>query len=632
MLRTFLGVFLAAFLFTQGPLRAQFDSAAARIAQAKDPCQAQSLRNEVARNGMDVDLQKSWDIIRQGLRKLQSGACPEQSGNLHNTAAIIAISLGMRDTAFQLIDTSIAEHRRRSNTAGLASALGNKGTLCFYVGDYDGTLQYQLECLRLNQQLKDTSAAATTLVNIFGVYLLQHDYPEALAVGHQCRSLFRKLREPDGEALMDFNLATVHMDLQHYDSVQVYAQRSLEGFRRLNSREGISDALRIMADLARAQKRYPEALNWLQSCLETYHEIGNTFKWIETHQLLGTTYFEMHDYSRSIAVAQLLRDTAAALDMKQFQRDGSALLMKSYAARGEYQQAYRFAEEYHRLRDEIFNEENNSEMRQMRQRFERQMRQQEMDALRSQKELLESEVRRQTMLLWTAAAIMVLLLLVFWLLYHQKQLRNQRRTMQLEQRLLRAQMSPHFIFNALTAIQNFVFRNEAREAGRYMASFARLIRSILDHSREEYIPLEREIDWLENYLQLQLLRFEDRFRYEIIVDPNLQTTELLIPPMLTQPFIENALEHGFSGIQYPGLLQVQFSADTQHLCIRVSDNGVGFGQAPEVRKAHQSRALDITRERLQLLQSRAGAAIGFSIHPGTETGTLVEFRIPLQYA
>lgn len=207
--------------------------------------------------------------------------------------------------------------------------------------------------------------------------------------------------------------------------------------------------------------------------------------------------------------------------------------------------------------------------------------------------------------------------------------------MKLEQRLLRSQMNPHFIFNSLTAIQSFIYKNEPKESGKYLAAFARLVRAILENSREEYITLSREVQWLDNYLKLQQLRFENKFDYTIRVPDDLDLETTLLPPMLTQPAIENALEHGLKNIDYKGVVEVEFKKENNYLIVSVKDNGVGISASQVAVPAdpkgdkHTSLATIITKERLELLNKRKLRKISFDISPVEPKGTLITFAIPL---
>lgn len=209
---------------------------------------------------------------------------------------------------------------------------------------------------------------------------------------------------------------------------------------------------------------------------------------------------------------------------------------------------------------------------------------------------------------------------------------------QLEMKALRAQMNPHFIFNALNSIQTFMMKNETEQALAYLSRFARLIRNVLDHSQLNSISITRETDMLENYLELERLRLSERFDYRIMIDPKLDSDFLEIPAMVIQPFVENAIWHGLQHKNERGLLTIEFiRRENQILCV-IEDNGIGRDAATTLKQqshpTHISRGVQITKDRLQIYNSRFKMDASFDIEDlkdanGNATGTRVNLWFPL---
>jgi sensor histidine kinase YesM len=215
----------------------------------------------------------------------------------------------------------------------------------------------------------------------------------------------------------------------------------------------------------------------------------------------------------------------------------------------------------------------------------------------------------------------------------QKKLDNE----QLSHRLLRTQMNPHFIFNSLGSIQNYLFENDAQKTAKYLANFAKLMRRILESSREDFVPLEKEIQTLETYCMLQQMRFGGNLTYTITASPDLDVEEIQVPPMFAQPFIENAIEHGLMHRPDGGEVQVMFSWAGEVVVLEVKDNGLGIERTKNLpekpRKEHQSLATRITQERLSLLRQKTQMPLEFSLQeitsPEGETlGTQVRIELP----
>lgn len=234
--------------------------------------------------------------------------------------------------------------------------------------------------------------------------------------------------------------------------------------------------------------------------------------------------------------------------------------------------------------------------------------------------------------------LFALSLFVIWMLYAEKS-KHKKRLIEVEQRMLLSQMNPHFVFNSLTAIQSYIFRNEPYMAGKYMASFAKLVRLILENSRVDLIPVFKERDTLIYYLELQALRFDNKFKYDIQIDSDIDLEHHALPPMLAQPFIENAIEHGIIHMSDSGLIYIRLFLNGNYFVYEVEDNGVGIDmslqQSKKKRVEHQSLATRITHDRIKNIKRSRGQNISMEIIDLStqvdkgKRGTLVRFQIPV---
>jgi ligand-binding sensor domain-containing protein/two-component sensor histidine kinase len=216
--------------------------------------------------------------------------------------------------------------------------------------------------------------------------------------------------------------------------------------------------------------------------------------------------------------------------------------------------------------------------------------------------------------------------------------RNRMRLEQLELKALRSQMNPHFIFNMLNAVQKYILDNDKEASYRYLTRFSKLIRSFLENSRQTTISLSDELDLLRSYMEMEALRFRNKFTYDIEIDPALDTAAVYIPSMLIQPYVENAIWHGIQHKATNGFvkLSVKNHGNNMLLC-RIQDNGIGRRRAGEIASAsgnrHQPVGMTITQQRLELINQRLKQAVSVNFidveeeMPGTGTGTIVELII-----
>ncbi len=250
--------------------------------------------------------------------------------------------------------------------------------------------------------------------------------------------------------------------------------------------------------------------------------------------------------------------------------------------------------------------------------------------------------------LWFRGLILWLIGLITYLLYRWRlytvrqrdRIKSdfQQRLNEVEMQALRSQMNPHFLFNSLNSIQHFIIKNQPKEAVDYLNRFSRLVRLILQHSRAKLVTLKEELDALRLYLDLENLRFKNKFSYEIVIDEDINQNDIEIPPMLIQPFVENAIWHGLLHKTEPGKITIKIMQRGEHLTCMVEDDGIGRAASGTIRaKSNQHRksmGMSITQNRLDIInhEQRGRAAVDIKdlwYEDGRSKGTRVEITLPI---
>jgi ligand-binding sensor domain-containing protein len=256
---------------------------------------------------------------------------------------------------------------------------------------------------------------------------------------------------------------------------------------------------------------------------------------------------------------------------------------------------------------------------------------------------------------WFRISVVILLAAIFYLLIrwwlHRKfrlQLERTERGKQLaelkqkatelEMQALRSQMNPHFIFNSLNSINMFILENNKLQASEYLSKFSKLIRLILQNSQEAFIPLERELEALQLYLELESLRFANKFEYKIAVEDNIDTTMLKVPPLIIQPYTENAIWHGLMHKKEKGYLEIEVYEEDEILFYKITDDGIGRKKAAELKSKsasmQKSMGMRITADRIAMLQQQNKTSITITdlvLADGNPGGTEVLIEIPVAY-
>jgi two-component system sensor histidine kinase YesM len=230
-------------------------------------------------------------------------------------------------------------------------------------------------------------------------------------------------------------------------------------------------------------------------------------------------------------------------------------------------------------------------------------------------------------------SIALLLLLFLWIVKTLFSIKIKNKEIALQS--LRREMNPHFIFNSLNSVNQFIAENKEREANKYLTSYSNLMRNTMENSNKDFITLDNELEQLKKYLELEHLRFQDKFEFKISVDPELDLERTMVPNMIIQPHLENAIWHGLRYLDVKGLLQLQVQLINGKVTIRIDDNGIGLTKSQELKtsnqKAHESRGMSNTKERIGLLNELYKKNVTFQIHEKAlpETGTVVEIVFPL---
>jgi len=305
--------------------------------------------------------------------------------------------------------------------------------------------------------------------------------------------------------------------------------------------------------------------------------------------------------------------------------------MHYYFAKGNKEKALEEADEILALKDNILRNSGIQATEEMATIYELQAKDRSINGLNKAIDNTENRLERNQLLLLIVGLLSLLAISWIFLLYffqRQKRQKQEKEKILLQQQLLRTQMEPHFIFNTLSALQSFIRFDEKEKSIKYLSQFSRLLRSSLELSRKNYVPLDQEIEAIENYLSLQQMRFEYTFAYNIIV-PDTDTSALLIPPMLIQPFVENAIIHGIGNLSDKGLITLEIAVEENQIVVKITDNGKGYQDKSNVDSDHQSLSGTIARERLEILARENKIKTNIEI-TSNDNGTIVLLTLPLK--
>lgn len=609
------------------------DSLAQELILEKDPCQKSFLLTRMAHLSKPLNIEDAILYAKKGLRLATSNNC-ENLGYLHEMLGFFYEQIGGGNIALTHLDTALFVYQKAKDTTGLVKTYGYIANIHYSLGDYAEATKYVYKSMNINKYIENEDGDIQGLNILANINIEQKEYKKGLEYTKRAIKISDKSDYSRNEkATLYYNLAETYNKLSELDSAVYFFEKALLLYKEENNVYGIVEVYLREAVAYRKQGKIKEAFGVIKEveALRVYiPAMAETNVTIDA--VHGGIYQANKEYRKAIPLLTKALEKSRALKRKKLELVILNKLITCYEFSNDLGEALALQKQAVVLNDSIFNTAKQRQIKNLEIKYATEEKEQENRLLKQEKEVEQLKVQRSKQVILGISVLLLLVLIISYLVIKSNREKATRKNSQLKNQLLRNQMSPHFIFNSLMAIQSFMYKNDLRESSRYLSSFAKLMRAILENSRKEYISLDQELQWLENYMSLQLLRFENKFEYRINLDEELDIYSTLIPPMLTQPFIENAIEHGLKNIAYKGKLIVRLNLKKSTLEIEVEDNGVGINNVKqkEEKKEHKSLATIITQKRLEYLNKSQAEKIYFNISSIEPSGTLVSFSIPLK--
>jgi two-component system LytT family sensor kinase len=462
---------------------------------------------------------------------------------------------------------------------------------------------------------------------------------------------------------------------------QMYSE-VLEAERARDNKEGIITATNRIADISLKEDDTEDALDLYNESQKTAIEIDDDIAISQAYKNLGKVYRQQKDFDREIdlrresiehnvasansqalsednyeignalieqdklgeAIGYLEQSLQISEEISDVEQKGRVLksLSAAYDKMGDFSKAYEVYREYAATIDSINKQKERQLVAYIQQSTTLNKKQQQIDILEkdieiSEKrfELLHQQQQVRSIILY-ALLVVVASLIVTSLLILRSSRQKKKANQLLALRSLQSQMNPHFIFNALNSVNSYISKNDEKSANKFLADFSKLMRLVMDNSSHNFITLLNEINIIDLYLKLEHHRFKDQFDCAFLVDEKLKTESYELPPMLIQPYIENAVWHGLRYKKEKGLLTVEISKSARHLQVTVEDDGIGRDKSQALKtknqKSTKSMALKNIDLRRQILKELYKIDIQVQIddlNENEQTGTRVRLSIPL---
>ncbi len=621
-----------------------------------------------ARELYQKDALKALDLIEKAILLSLEQDEPGVQAESYKLLGEINEYLKQNDLAASNYQRALQLYKSQNNTAEAHKLHKRLGDAYEKAGDnekalkyYNLYLQYKLPDLKskysspsrgttskMQRDRNQLNEVEEVRLKISEIYARQKDFGNALNSLNDAASNVDTLQDPRKKIIINEKIGDVYVEQDRdEEAVNMYNQ-NIRMAEELDEPEEIGRANDKIARIYAENRRLDDALSLRERSIEIYNLSGDTTLLAREYLERGKIENELNQMLSAQKSLEVALKLAQASGQKQTEREAYREISTLAEKQGRSGIALTYYKNYVSLQDSAFRErqkeleaelELNKSFNQQQQRIELlekndDLNRKTIQILRENENLARENMTNQRLLIYGLLAGILALVVTGYLMYknmQQKKIANQL----LALKSLRSQMNPHFIFNALNSVNHYISQKDERSANKYLSDFSRLMRAVLEHSQKDFISLQKETEIIALYLKLENDRFRDKFDFELKVDEELDQDHIWLPPMLVQPFVENAVWHGLRYREGKGLLQVHFKYQNEQLVIQIEDNGIGREESARLKTQNQqknvSTGMSNIENRLQIINDMFRTAIQMEIIDlPAHSGTRVILRMPLK--
>lgn len=563
-----------------------------------------------------------------------------------NMAAISYYNLSETDSAYSFYQKALTVFEGISDTMGMLHVYNNLGNLMTNTGDYSASLHYYNKVLGLAENLHKIELIALASNNLAIVYFDWSNFDLALEYYRKSLRLVQQTNDSMKEAAIFNNIGELYRETGQHDSALSYYQQALALASKTHNKKSMMNAYLNLGDIMKLRKLDTKAFDYYRQASELSNEIqsdyGKAYALIQSSAL----FTRQNDFETAAKLAHEGLQLSQQQKHAKLQKEAHHQLFTYYESKGQSAEALKHFLKYTSIKDTLFNQTSRKEIIRLRAEYETEKKEREIAQLNEEKALQQLEIDRQKNLQIITILIALTLLSAAAFFHSRSRIKQlainnklEKQKYEVEQKLLRAQINPHFIFNSLNSIQGYIIGNHIDKAQTFLGKFALLIRLILENSRKSLVSVEDEFNTLRLNLELEQMRFGNSFNFSLSVEDSIDIANTFIPPMLVQPFVENSIIHGIRSKEKDGFINIKLYKEPNALIAIVSDNGVGREASRSKRghalKPHNSLGQKLTHERLELFGAKNGKNYGFEVidlmdQTGLPSGTEVRIVMPFE--
>ncbi|ASK31696.1 hypothetical protein CEY12_16945 [Chryseobacterium sp. T16E-39] len=514
----------------------------------------------------------------------------------------------------------------------LAKVLGSKGIVYSEQNNYAKALENDFRAMRLYESINNRVQLAKIYNNIGVIYNSIDDGEKALNYFLKAYNIQKVIKDP-ALAVSCSNIGLIYLNNKDLKKAKAFFDESIIEFQKNPNKRDMGELYNNISQYYITKKDLKTAEKYLFDAVKISKDVENQFALSNTYLFLAKIYFEEGELDRSLDFVTKSLEISKELDLPEANMNGEKLLSDIFDKKGNKEQAFIHLKSYNTAKEKLSKIENAKERLKTELNFEFEKKQIE------QNEKADWEKVKLIFAVLISATVLAGLFFFYRNKEREKTNLLQKQLTEFQHKALHLQMNPHFVFNCLAAISSFIMQNDKEDAIKYLAKFSKLMRLTLDFSQESAVAIDKEIEALRNYLELEQLRFNQKFDFVIDKDPLIED-DTALPSLLLQPYVENSVIHGVVPQKEKGMIKINFTQNQEFLICEIEDNGVGIETSKKLKEnsvsVHKSMALEISRKRLETLEELEKKKVSLEIfelknEKGESEGTKVLLMLPLQY-
>lgn len=555
-------------------------------------------------------------------------------GTYHRDQAAYKKSIELHTKALQLSE-------KEKITDGILYSNNMLGVVYRRMDDVQKGLKYHFKALELAEKLGDrkdftTRNTAIAVNGIGNAYLILEEYESARKQFRRSYAIEKSIDNHLGLAINHQNIGYTFEKTHMLDSALFYYKASLDENNFIQSDVGKMICFNSIANVLLSQENYNDALEYIDKAEKIGLETGDNFYTATNYYIKAKTLMNLN----RLALAKEYLDKSLKISQKHNLKSNLAntyeALSEFHELQGDYRKALENSKMSKSVESDFLNENNLKTKNNFEISYDVEQKANQILNLQKENDAIALSANRREKLIIALIALLGAITLMAILFNQREKLVKEKQMLELEQKVLRAQMNPHFTFNALNSIKSYIISEDTEKAVKYLNKFAKLIRNVLYSSDKKIISLKEELDALESYVAIEQLRIKGLIDLRVDID-HVNPEKIEIPPLVLQPYVENALWHGLAKKAGEKKLTIKvYRNQKKNVSVDIIDNGIGRAEAakkPQKKPKHKSMGIAISQKRLENFfrfksQDCKVSYTDLETESGEAAGTMVSLCIP----